>query len=130
MGKKKADEILLYDRWLSVVHAHKAEKGELPIVVGRQLYEFFGERVSIREARPLPCGEYRVVIESTFGEMKEVGFDELTLMPERHNSTVKPKAKKPKARKPAKSSPELSRALDFVMGVHRPAKPSQRKGKR
>jgi hypothetical protein len=52
-----------------------AETGKLPVVVGIELYEYFGQWVKIIEARD----NGYVIIEARFAERKEVEFDELEM---------------------------------------------------
>lgn len=52
-----------------------AAKGKLPLIVGIELYEYFGKLVTIVDS----SGQYQVVIEDRFGDRTTVDFEELSM---------------------------------------------------
>jgi hypothetical protein len=53
---------------------HKA-KGKLPLIIGIELYEYFGQWVQIVET----AGPIQVVVEERFGNRQTVDFEELEM---------------------------------------------------
>ena len=72
----------LYDAWAAVAHQHRDETGEVPVVVGVDLYEHFGNRAKITEISFYSRG-MEVLLEGPFGETAEVDATDLVLRAKR-----------------------------------------------
>lgn len=77
------------DEWLKLAHAHKMKTGELPLVVGIELYEYFEKPVTITSVYEWSedCGA-SVVVRGRFMEIASVHSSELKLRPMREVASV------------------------------------------
>ena len=64
-----------FDAALAFAAQWEKAAGKLPLIVGIEIYEYFGQWVQIVEQ----SGPYQVVVEERFGERKTVDFEELSL---------------------------------------------------
>lgn len=80
-GVYKMSSRNLHNQWLKVAHDHEGYKKETPIVIGIELYEYFGQPVKIIDVQGYGSNNPHVVVEGRFAERTTVDFEELSLLP-------------------------------------------------
>ncbi len=75
----KGERMSLHDEWLKVAKAHESAKKQIPIVVGIELYEYFGQPVTIVDVQGYGGNVVRCVVEGRFAERATVDLEELSL---------------------------------------------------